>query len=71
MKVKFIQHLRSTNDINGNPRRVFVLYDNNGNIIKTIDEGYRGFPVEGKGLKHLSSIKVIPAEYRAFKNWEK
>ena len=69
-KPKYIQHLRTTNDINGNPRRVFVLYDENGDIVKTIDEGYRGFPREYRSLKQLPQIEVLPKEYRAFKNFK-
>lgn len=34
--------LNAGNDTNGNPRRVFVVFGSDGDIIKAIDEGYRG-----------------------------
>lgn len=38
--------LNAGNDRNGNPRRVFVIFGEDGTIIKAIDEGYRGDQVE-------------------------
>ncbi len=59
------QHLRCTNDTNGNPRRVFVLYDAQGEIVRAIDEGYRGTPAECRGLIQLPTFDTTPAERRA------
>jgi len=59
------QHLNAGNDTNGNPRRVFVLYDAQGDIVRTIDEGYRGTPSECRGLVQLPGFGIKPAEYRA------
>lgn len=38
----YVLHLAAQNSANGNPRRVYVIYDEDGNIIETIDEGYQG-----------------------------
>lgn len=70
-EIKFIQHLQATNDTNGNPRRVYVFYDDNGDIIKTVDEGYQGFRKEWRGIKQLPEIKVMPSEYKHFAKWKK
>lgn len=61
----FIQHLSATNDVNGNPRRVYAVYSATGVILDVIDEGY-----EGKGkyrnadLIELPAVVITPAEYR-------
>lgn len=72
------QQLRATNDVNGNPRRVWVLYKANkitqfAGVIEAIDEGYTGDPFHGaaKGTPwresvQLPGIDVSPKEYRAF-----
>ena len=58
------QHLRCTNDGNGNPRRVFVFMDATGGIVAVEDEGYRGTPAACRGLVELPSIETYPAERR-------
>lgn len=64
------QHLRCTNDGNGNPRRVFVFYDAAGGIVAVEDEGYGGKPAACRGLVHLPSIETYPAERRELlKEW--
>ena len=64
------QHLRCTNDGNGNPRRVFVFYDAAGGIVAVEDEGYRGTPAACRGLVQLPTIETYPAARRALlKEW--
>lgn len=58
------QHLTAGSDINDNPRRVYVIIDAGGNIIKAIDEGYSGLPAECKGLIQLPGYEVTSKEYR-------
>jgi hypothetical protein len=60
------QHLRHVggNDTNGNPRRIFVLYDAQGNIVQTINEGYRGTPSEVRGLVQLPGYSVSASDFR-------
>ncbi len=64
------QHLRCTNDNNGNPRRVFVFYGADGAIVAVEDEGYSGTPRECAGLVQLPTLETYPAERRALlKEW--
>ena len=58
------QHLRCTNDHNGNPRRVFVFYDAAGTIVAVEDEGYRGTPAACRGMVLLPKIETYPEERR-------
>lgn len=39
-----VQRYCSKNDVNGNPRRVYVVRDEEGHIVATADEGYQGYP---------------------------
>ena len=70
-----IQHIKAPNDVNGNPRRLFMvvwLYDN-GNVTTAYDEGYAGRgAIPGKRNTEfasmpdieLPSVNVSSAEYR-------
>ena len=51
------------NDVNGNPRRVFVVFDKN-DIVKVINEGYRGWPSELDDLS-VHTLATTPSEYRS------
>lgn len=75
--MKAYQHLIAPNDANGNPRRLWMIYEfetmpeNEVNIVvasKTyaIDEGYRGMPAEARGLE-IPAINITPAEYKRLK----
>jgi len=63
------QHLRhcNGNDTNGNPRRLFVLYDAAGAITKVIDEGYRGMPEQVRELIQLPGYFISAGDYRELK----
>jgi hypothetical protein len=37
-----LQYFFAKNDVNGNPRRIFVYSDENGKILAAWDEGYIG-----------------------------
>lgn len=58
------QHLNAGHDTNGNPRRVFVLYDATGAIVRAIDEGYCRTPAELRTLIQLPGFDIKPADYR-------
>ena len=58
------QHLNAKNDTNGNPRRVFVVYARDGEILDTIDEGYAGTPGWLRKLPQLPGFVIAPAQYR-------
>lgn len=60
------QHLRADNDTNGNPRRCYVVYGGNGDILDVIDEGYEGRPGWLRDVPQLASVDVSPTEYRQF-----
>jgi hypothetical protein len=65
---EFAVHLNAGNDVNGNPRRLFVVYDTETGAIKeVIDEGYSGkrdlftrYPKIACG----SEIEISPKEYK-------
>ena len=60
------QHLKAGQDINGNPQRLFVVYEINDaevGIHKIIDEGYAGRPVEVRGMPELPSMNISVDEY--------
>ena len=59
-----MQCLKTTNDRNGNPRRVWILYGEDGNPAMVRDEGYAGRP--DWGAVELSNINVSPREYRGW-----
>jgi hypothetical protein len=58
------QHLRAKNDVNGNPRRLFVVYGPGGEVLEVIDEGYRGWPVHLRDIAQLPTFDITPTEYR-------
>jgi hypothetical protein len=58
------QHLRANNDVNGNPRRCFVIYDYDANIIDVIDEGYVGRPKWVSALRQLATLDIGVSEYK-------
>lgn len=65
------QHLRTTNDTNGNPRRAWVVYGANGAIVRINDEGYNGRAavrgLEVAGIPELDPVEVTPKTYNALR----
>lgn len=59
-----IQQWRAQNDVNGNPRRIFVIYADTGEIVGAVDEGYNSEPSELRGFAHLPSVKISATEYK-------
>ena len=70
--MQVIQHLRAVNDINGNPRRVWVVYDLNNtsngsqwaDICQVHDEGYGGKPRSLEGLTNLPTLVITVSGYK-------
>ena len=62
------------NDINGNPRRVYVTF-RNGSIVATYDEGYRGEQaITNKNHRRAYggyTFATSLAEYKALCRWPK
>ena len=40
--MKIAVYIGANNDVNGNPRRAFLVMDKNAMVIDVIDEGYNG-----------------------------
>ena len=65
----FIQCFNAGNDINGNPRRVWLAYDNDGIAVDTLDEGYRGMQVmDDIEFCTLPYVKCSVKEYKMLVN---
>lgn len=61
------QHLRYHNDVNGNPRRLWVVYDLVGTYAKVKEvyvEGYSNLPEHLRNKCELPSVYLGPGEYR-------
>ncbi len=71
MKNVSIVHLNAGHDVNGNPRRLYVLLTPKG-VVGAADEGYMGESVLdafGKGLSRqiVLGLAITPGEYRSLK----
>ena len=61
------QHLRASNDSNGNPRRLWIVYGRDGAPLRIEDEGYSGREaVRGLNCPELPSAEITPKDYRAW-----
>lgn len=59
-------HLIATNDNSGNPRRLFVVLDENAHAKTVIDQGYNGYREIRKRFpdaKEGPDINITTAEY--------
>jgi hypothetical protein len=75
MKIRMIvQHMRAKNDVNGNPRRVYVVYgrlDSNDTERRYLDivDVYDGRNGEPKEIQHIAKIpeaEITPKDYRQY-----
>ena len=71
MKIRVYQHQRHTNDTNGNPRRLWVVFEldtrkpgGTGLLVAVYNEGYRDRPQALHDLAELPSVSITPREYR-------
>lgn len=60
--MKAFQHMRAPQDANGNPRRLFMVYD--GPDTYAIDEGYSGKPVFLRDYRELIPVDISAIDYR-------
>ena len=62
--------LAAPNDTNGNPRRCFVLFNENGVGVEAWDEGYSGCDALPKHLQKTPRpvIQVSATEYKRWLN---
>ncbi len=58
--------LAAPNDTNGNPRRCYVLFNENGIAVNAWDEGYAGCAALPKHLQKMPRpvIQVTATEYK-------
>jgi len=63
-----VLHECTTNDTNGNPRRLFTGVNAHGHIVKVEDEGYAGRPEWVRELADAGvwdvHVRVAPGHYR-------
>lgn len=60
--------LNARNDVNGNPRRLFLVMDSEG-IIDAVEEGYLGIGALDNryhGCPVLETLYITPGEYKRF-----
>lgn len=65
----FMQRLCTSRDANGNPRHLWLVYSETGEVAMVIDEGYTGKPK--LDYVELPNITVFPAEYTSWKRFGK
>lgn len=61
--MKAYQHMIAKNDSNGNPRRIWFVYE--GRDFYAIDEGYSGRPKFLSEYTELMPVNISAGEYRA------
>lgn len=72
MSTYLAQYVTTKNDVNGNPRRGWIVYTSNGeNLIAFVLEGYKGKAALREAIPNDSDvtelpypITVTPGEYR-------
>ena len=66
-----VQLWKADNDSNGNPRRLYVFMNpKTGQIIKAIDDGYKGRPYKYDSVVELPAVNITATEYRVIlKEW--
>lgn len=69
--LRLVQHLCTTNDGNGNPRRLWATYTASGHTISIVDEGYGNRPeiLRNGTAVELASITITPKEYRRLRKY--
>ena len=67
--------MKASNDRNGNPRTVYVLYNEHGIMLNAWNEGYRGYDAVDKEYIKLAqnapAINVTIAQYNEVLQWKK
>ena len=71
--MRLCQKIGTTNDTNGNPRRLWIIYDTRKTrnhrppwIAGVVEEGYAGAPAWLPKME-LPSVEVAPKEYHDWK----
>ena len=61
-------HLNAGNDRNGNPRRIYLVLDEDARVVNALDESYRGRDALDSvyvGCPVSAELEITPREYRA------
>ena len=58
--MNYVIHLDAGREINGNPKRGFMVFDKAGKFIETIDEGYQGRGVLSKKYPDALVLSTVP-----------
>lgn len=60
-----VQGINGKNDVNGNPNRIFRVYDKKMSYLGWIDDGYSGRNFQmGRKVKELTTIYASPRQYK-------
>jgi hypothetical protein len=71
-------HLKTTNDTNGNPRRLYVFLTDTGQVCGVRDEGSKGYGARDEWAREHANgaavfegpeIVITPGEYREWLRW--
>ena len=63
----FYQRLLCKNDVNGNPRRLYVAYEmikGAPEVMGIYDDGYAGKPKHLNGAPSIMDVSISPSKYR-------
>ncbi len=64
-------HLATKHDVNGNPRRLYVILDSDGDVVDVIDEGYAGNSQVRKKYPDAVVGPRIEVPISEYKDWLK
>lgn len=73
---KSYQHLCAPNSTNGNPRRLYVVYNQDGSLFNVYDEGYLGIHAIPADVRDqledpMLTINITASEYKRVKRLAK
>jgi hypothetical protein len=64
-------YVQTKNDVNGNPRRGWMVVNGLGRTLGFVDEGYEGLPALRKAFPNavetMHALEVTPAAYRVLR----
>ncbi len=60
--MKIVLHLNAGHNVNGNPRRLYVVIGRDGSVERVINEGYAGIGALWSAYPRLKDKPVYPVE---------
>lgn len=70
--MRVYQHIKAPNDSNGNPRRLYIVYEvsltepQGADVVAVFEEAYMGIPAALKSMASLYPVSVAVSEYNGF-----